>query len=121
MTLHTMTMQSQPAPEIVQQLAATIGSTGPTGKNRQSAADGKKTDKSGELRKSADHFVSRGIDSELREELRKLLGHLHAQAMLISGEGMENFCNHNDEIKSDYLWAMCDTAERAMKLIDDAC
>ncbi|MEC5216058.1 hypothetical protein RCH09_000995 [Actimicrobium sp. GrIS 1.19] len=53
-----------------------------------------------------------------REELRKLIAHLHAQTMLICGDGLENFCNHNEQIKSDYLWAITDTAERALSLID---
>lgn len=52
------------------------------------------------------------------EELRKLLSHVHAQVMLICGEGLENFCNHNDQIKSDYLWAINDSIERALSLLD---
>ena len=57
---------------------------------------------------------------ELHEELRKLIGHVHAQITLISGEGLENFCNHNDQIKSDYLWSISDAAERALTLLDRA-
>lgn len=75
----------------------------------------------GGARRSMNKVVQMQQHSVLHEELRKLLGHLHAQTMLISGEGLENFCNHNDQIKSDYLWAMTDTAERALKLLDDAC
>ena len=59
------------------------------------------------------------LPSDEPEELRKLLSHIDAQIMLICGEGLENFCNHSDEIKSNYLWAIADTAERALRLIDD--
>ncbi|MDY7576591.1 hypothetical protein [Actimicrobium sp. CCI2.3] len=78
-------------------------------------------DRDGAVRRSMNRIMEMQQHTELHEELRKLLGHLHAQTMLISGEGLENFCNHNDQIKSDYLWAMTDTAERALKLLDDAC
>lgn len=54
---------------------------------------------------------------ELRDEAYKLISHLHAQTMLICGEGLENFSNHSDEIKSNYLWSMCDLAERSLTLI----
>jgi hypothetical protein len=56
--------------------------------------------------------------ADTHEELRKLLSHVHAQVMLICGEGLENFCNHNEQIKSDYLWAITDSVERALFLID---
>ncbi|MEB0135963.1 hypothetical protein QN362_11545 [Actimicrobium sp. CCC2.4] len=79
------------------------------------------TDLPGTARRSMNKMVQVQQHAALHEELRKLLGHLHAQTMLISGEGLENFCNHNDQIKSDYLWAMSDTAERALKLLEDAC
>jgi hypothetical protein len=59
------------------------------------------------------------LPSDEPEELRMLLAHIHAQIMLICGEGLENFCNHSDEIKSNYLWAIAETAERALRLIDD--
>lgn len=52
------------------------------------------------------------------EELRKLLNQLRAMTMMVSGEGIENFCLHNDEIKSAYLWAMSDVAERALMLTE---
>jgi dihydroxyacetone kinase DhaKLM complex PTS-EIIA-like component DhaM len=55
---------------------------------------------------------------EVHEELRKLITQVQAQIALISGDGLENFCNHNDQIKSDYLWSMSDTAARAIALID---
>ena len=48
------------------------------------------------------------------EELRKLLSQLHALTMMVSGEGMENFCLHNDEIKSAYIGAMSDVVNRAL-------
>ena len=54
------------------------------------------------------------------EELRMLISQVHAQAVLISGEGLENFCSHNDHIKSNYLWSITDAAERALQLIDRA-
>lgn len=57
---------------------------------------------------------------ELHEELRKLVTQLQAQIALISGDGLENFCNHNDQIKSDYLWSMSDLSARALALIDRA-
>ena len=63
-------------------------------------------------------IVSNEVDTQ--EELRMLIAQVHAQAMLISGEGLENFCNHNDHIKSNYLWAITDAAERALQLIDQA-
>lgn len=56
----------------------------------------------------------------LNEELYKLMAHVHAQMMLISGDGLENFCSHNDEIKSNYLWSVCDAAERALALLDNS-
>ena len=52
------------------------------------------------------------------EELRKLLSQLHAMTMVVSGEGTENFCLHNEEIKSAYIWAMSDVAARALQLTD---
>ena len=57
---------------------------------------------------------------ELHEELRKLITQVQAQIALISGDGLENFCNHNDQIKSDYLWSISDTTARALALIDRA-
>lgn len=62
-------------------------------------------------------LVHRTNESEVHDEIFKLLSHLHAQTMLISGEGMENFMNHNDEIKGNYLWAICDLAERSLQLL----
>lgn len=61
-------------------------------------------------------IVSRNI--EQHEELRKLITQVQAQIALISGDGLENFCNHNDQIKSDYLWSMSDTTARAIALVD---
>ena len=52
------------------------------------------------------------------EELRKLLNQLRAMTLMVSGEGMENFCTHNDEIKSFYIWAMSDVVERALALTE---
>ncbi len=54
---------------------------------------------------------------EVRDEAYKLISHLHAQALLICGEGMENFLNHNEEIRSNYLWSICDLAERSLVLL----
>ena len=48
---------------------------------------------------------------ELHEELRKLMSHVHAQVILISAEGLENFCSHSDQIKGNYLWSIADAAE----------
>jgi len=39
------------------------------------------------------------------------------ETMLISGEGLENFSAHNDEIRSNYLWSICDLAERSLQLL----
>lgn len=61
--------------------------------------------------------VFQASEFELRDEAYKLISHLHAQTMLICGEGLENFSNHSDEIKSNYLWSMCDLAERSLMLI----
>lgn len=85
----------------------------------QAQASPANTEQSGAARRSMNKIIQLQHHTELHEELRKLLGHLHAQTTLISGEGLENFCNHNDQIKSDYLWAITDTAERALKLLDD--
>ena len=63
-------------------------------------------------------IVNRNL--QLHEELRKLIAHVHAQTILICGEGLENFCSHSDEIKSNYLWSISDAAERALVLIDNA-
>ncbi len=63
-------------------------------------------------------IVNRNI--EVHEELRKLLTQVQSQIAIISGDGLENFCNHNEQIKSDYLWAMSDIAARALALIDRA-
>lgn len=52
------------------------------------------------------------------EELRKLLNQLRALTTMVSGEGTENFCLHNDEIKSAYIWAMSDVVDRALALTD---
>ena len=57
-------------------------------------------------------------ESDTNEELRMLISQVHAQALLISGEGLENFCSHNEHIKSNYLWSITDAAERALQLID---
>ena len=62
-------------------------------------------------------LVSRTNESEVHDEIFKLLSHLHAQTLLICGEGMENFMNHNDEIKSNYLWSICDLTERSLLLL----
>lgn len=58
-----------------------------------------------------------GCDYEVRDEIFKLISHLHAQALLISGEGLENFISHSDEIKTNYLWSICDLAERSLLLL----
>lgn len=105
-------------------LDAVLNSTEPTAAREKAAlpqpeASASKAEQSGAAQRSMNKIIQLQQHSELHEELRKLLGHLHAQTMLISGEGLENFCNHNDQIKSDYLWAMTDTAERALKLLDD--
>lgn len=63
-------------------------------------------------------IVNRNMD--MHEELRKLITQVQSQIALISGDGLENFCNHNDQIKSDYLWSMSDTTARALALIDRA-
>lgn len=54
------------------------------------------------------------------EELRKLLSQLHAMTMMVSGEGTENFCLHNEDIKSAYIWAMSDVVGRALQLTEAA-
>jgi hypothetical protein len=54
---------------------------------------------------------------EVQEEVCKLITQLHAQAAMISGEGLENFNNHSNDIKDNYLWSICDLAERALALI----
>lgn len=56
-------------------------------------------------------------DFEVRDEVYKLISHLHAQTIMICGEGLENFSNHNDEIKSNYLWSICDLAERSLQMV----
>ena len=61
------------------------------------------------------HFPIAAADLE---ELRKLLSQLHAMTIIVSGEGTENFCLHNEEIKSAYFWAMSDVAERALQLTE---
>ena len=62
-------------------------------------------------------IVSRTNEGEIHDEIYKLLSHLHAQTLLICGEGMENFMNHNDDIKSNYLWSICDLTERSLLLL----
>ena len=62
-------------------------------------------------------LVSRTNEGEIHDEIYKLLSHLHAQTLLICGEGMENFMNHNDDIKSNYLWSICDLTERSLLLL----
>ena len=57
-------------------------------------------------------------ESDINEELRMLISQVHAQALLSSGEGLENFCSHNEHIKSNYLWSITDAAERALQLLD---
>ncbi len=56
-------------------------------------------------------------DQKTRDELIKLISHLHAQTNMICGEGLDNFMSHNDEIKSNYLWSICDLAERSLALL----
>jgi hypothetical protein len=58
-----------------------------------------------------------GNEDAVRDEVFKLITHLHAQTLLICGEGLENFSNHNDEIRSNYLWSICDLAERSLHLL----
>ncbi len=60
-----------------------------------------------------------GASAQL-EELRKLLSQLRALTMMVSGDGTENFCTHNDEIKSAYIWAMSDVVDRALALTERA-
>lgn len=62
-------------------------------------------------------LVPRANETEAYDEIFKLLSHLHAQTVLICGEGMENFMNHNDDIKSNYLWSICDLTERSLLLL----
>lgn len=54
---------------------------------------------------------------QIQEELCRVITQLHAQAAMISGEGLENFNNHSNDIKDSYLWSICDLAERALALI----
>jgi hypothetical protein len=54
---------------------------------------------------------------EVRDEVYKLISHLHAQALLICGEGMINFSNHNEDVKNNYMWSICDLAERSLGLL----
>ncbi len=63
-------------------------------------------------------IVRNEVDTQ--EELRTLIAQVHAQTLLISGEGLENFCSHNEHIKSNYLWSITDAAERALQLIDQS-
>ena len=56
-------------------------------------------------------------DQQTRDELIKLISHLHAQTNMICGECLDNFMRHNDEIKSNYLWSICDLAERSLALL----
>lgn len=63
-------------------------------------------------------IVRNEVDTQ--EELRTLIAQVHAQTLLISGEGLENFCSHNEHIKSNYLWSISDAAERALQLIDQS-
>lgn len=58
-----------------------------------------------------------GNENDLHDELFKLITHLHSQTLLICGEGLENFSNHNDEIRGNYLWSICDLAERSLQLV----
>ena len=66
---------------------------------------------------NASNVIQVTNDFEIRDEVFKLISHLHAQTSLICGEGLENFINHNDEIKSNYLWSICDLAERSLTLL----
>lgn len=54
---------------------------------------------------------------EVRDEVYKLISHLHAQTLLICGEGMINFSNHNEDVKNNYMWSICDLAERSLALL----
>jgi hypothetical protein len=54
---------------------------------------------------------------DIQEDVCRLITQLHAQAAMISGEGLENFNNHSDAIKDSYLWSICDLAERALGLL----
>lgn len=56
--------------------------------------------------------IFRSDDADVHDEIYKMLSHVHAQTLLICGEGMENFLCHSDEVKSNYLWSLCDLAER---------
>lgn len=65
-------------------------------------------------------LVMRTDETDAYDEIFKLLSHIHAQTLLICGEGMENFMNHNDDIKSNYLWSICDLTERSLTLLSNA-
>ena len=54
---------------------------------------------------------------EVRDEVYKLISHLHAQVALICGDGMLNFSNHNEDVKKNYMWSICDLAERSLALL----
>ena len=69
---------------------------------------------------NANKLVIVNNELDTQEELRMLISQVHAQALLISGEGLENFCSHNEHIKSNYLWSITNAAERALQLIDRA-
>ena len=64
-------------------------------------------------------LVVRSNETDVYDEVFKLLSHLHAQTALICGEGLENFMNHNDDIKSNYLWSICDLTERSLTLLSN--
>jgi hypothetical protein len=66
---------------------------------------------------NAENAVRTAHNLSVRDEVFKLITHLHAQSILIAGEGMENFLLHNDEIKSNYLWSICELAERSLVLL----
>ena len=66
---------------------------------------------------NAENAVRTAQNLSVRDEVFKLISHLHAQSIMITGEGLENFMLHNDEIKSNYLWSMCELAERSLVLL----
>ena len=74
------------------------------------------TKKGGEMKSGI--IVKLAEPSDQMEELRKLLNQLRALTTMVSGEGAENFCLHNDEIKNAYIMAMSDAVDRALALTE---
>ncbi len=67
-----------------------------------------------------DHFYRLGQETSpgaTIDRLADVLAHLHAQLVMITGNGHENFAEYSDEIQASYLYGCSKQAQEAVDLL----